>query len=202
MRARCGKTILNEIRDFFCDNKKFIICFTISMIIGLIIGIVAEINGNNGEFERIYDNDIVYSATKVFFFSALYLAIGYFVIIVCSVYRGCMFLSIIPFFLIGFFLGEYMCRLISIYGSTGVFNLVFVYLPFLLAEFCCLMLCAINAFGNSCGRSQASACNSNRCGHSCSPFILIVAKWYAINIIVNFVVIMCVGSIVKVIVIV
>lgn len=188
------KAAANLIGDFFKQNKKSVICYTLVFVLGIIVGIIAAVNSNGGEFERVNSDDVNYGAVKVFFFSSLILAGGYFVIAVCVVSRKFGFVSVIVFFILGLYFGRYMCVLVGCYGGAGIVNLVFIYTPFFLVSFVCALLAACTA------AAKADYCECEK-GAILRPSIATVLKFFGVNVAVDFVIFVIIGSITKVIVV-
>lgn len=180
--------------DFISSNKKTIICCLSLFLVGLVVGIVYTVSANGGEFEKFSRSDIDFGAVKIFFYSSLLVAIGYFAVALASVMRGLNFVATLPFPILGFVFGDYTTVLIGSYGGMGICNLLFVYMPFFLLTFGILTV-------SSCIALRLSDVCECRKGALLRPSVSAVLKGYGINVIVNFVVFLIVGGIVKVIVV-
>lgn len=180
--------------DFISSNKKTIICCLSLFLVGLVVGIVYTVSANGGEFEKVSRSDIDFGAVKIFFYSSLLVAIGYFAVALASVMRGLNFVATLPFPILGFVFGDYTTVLIGSYGGMGICNLLFVYMPFFLLTFGILTV-------SSCIALRLSDVCECRKGALLRPSVSAVLKGYGINVIVNFVVFLIVGGIVKVIVV-
>ena len=182
------------IKDFLNLHKKSVLCFSLLFFIGIIVGIVSAVNAVGGEFEKILQKDMTFGAVKVFFYSALFLLVGYFIVAVASCVKGTSFLAVLPFVVLGFMFGKYICILVAVYGGTGIMNLIFVYLPFYLLTFCLLLV------GGSVALRQCNMCASSDA--LLRPSISTLLKVFAINILANFIIFLLIGSLTKVIVVV
>ncbi len=159
---------------------------------GIVFGVVSAIRATNGEFERVARIDMEFGAAKVFFVSALALVGCYRVIVVAGLKVNTIFISIVPFFVIGFFMGEYATALIARYELMGVLNMIFVYIP-LFCGSCTFLSCALcKVMSTPCG---IVGCTSQQK----QPLFLSLLKIFAMNVACNFVFVMIVGSIIGVI---
>ncbi len=188
------KNLQYMLGDFISSNKKTIICCLSLFLVGLVVGIVYTVSANGGEFEKVSRSDIDFGAVKIFFYSSLLVAIGYFAVALASVMRGLNFVATLPFPILGFVFGDYTTVLIGSYGGMGICNLLFVYMPFFLLTFGILTV-------SSCIALRLSDVCECRKGALLRPSVSAVLKGYGINVIVNFVVFLIVGGIVKVIVV-
>ncbi len=188
------KNLQYMLGDFVSSNKKTIICCLSLFLVGLVVGIVYTVSANGGEFEKISRSDMDFGAVKVFFYSSLLVAIGYFAVAIASVVRGLNFIAALPFPILGFIFGDYTTMLIGSYGGMGICNLLFVYMPFFLLTFGILT-------ASSCVALRLSDVCECRKGALLRPSVSAVLKGYGINIVVNFVIFLIIGGIVKVIVV-
>lgn len=189
------RNLLNIIRDFLSTNKKIVLCCLILFLVGIVVGIVYTITANGGEFERVLKDDMTFGAVKVFFYSSLLVAIGYFAVAISACIRGASFVSAFPFPILGYVFGNYVTLLVGCYGGIGIINLIFVYVPFFLLTFVILTTstCIALRLSQSCGCSGKGA--------FLRPSVTAVLKGYGVNIICSFVVFLLVGGIVKVLVV-
>lgn len=193
MGAVKSKTIF-AIKDFLAFHRKAVVCFSLLFFIGIVVGIVFAVNAVGGEFEKILQKDMTFGAVKVFFFSSLFLLIGYILIAISSCIHGMSFLAVLPFIVLGYLFGQYVTILVGVYGGNGIMNLIFVYIPFYLASFVCLMVGACIA------QRQCNICASSN--SILRPSISTILKALGINILFNFIVFLLIGSLTKVIVVV
>lgn len=182
------------IKDFLSANKKSALCFSILFFIGLVVGIVSAVNAVGGVFEKIPQCDIVFGAVKVFFYSALFLLIGYFLIAVASCVHGMSFLAVLPFIILGYFFGRYMAVLIGVYGGIGLINLIFIYIPFYIGAFVLFLICACIALR----QANMCACNNS----ILRPSVSTILKLLGLNILLNGIVFLLIGAMTDVIVVV
>ena len=182
------------IKDFLNLYKKSVLCFSLLFFIGIIVGIVSAVNAVGGEFEKILQKDMTFGAVKVFFYSALFLLVGYFFVAVASCVKGTSFVAVLPFVVLGFMFGKYICILVAVYGGMGIMNLIFIYLPFFLLSFCLLLV------GGSVALRQCNMCASSDA--LLRPSISTLLKVFAINVLANFIIFLLIGSLTKVIVVV
>lgn len=190
------RTLSSNIRAFFHDNKKAVICFSVVFALGIVIGIVAAIETRRGVFERFEIEVIEYGAVRMFFLTSLILAGAYALIWIASSGSKVVFLAVIPFFALGFMFGEYMCVLVGCYGVIGVLNLIFIYLPFYIMTFLCLLVAASYILSHP-------GCGASGCGtpFKLKPPFIFLLKMYGINVAVNAVIFLIVGIFVKVIIV-
>jgi hypothetical protein len=182
------------IKDFLALHKKPVVCFSVLFFIGIIVGIVSAVNSVGGQFEKIAQNEIVFGAVKVFFFSAIGLLAGYIIFAVSSCMHGMSFLSVVPFIILGYICGKYVTVLVGVYGGIGLMNLIFIYIPFFIGSFIFFLV------GASIALRQ---CNICACNNSIlRPSISTILKAFAINLLFNFVVFMLIGALTKVIIVV
>lgn len=187
------KTVLDAVKDFVNTNKKYVICFSVVFAIGLVIGIVTTVNANGGEFERVLEKDMTFGAVKVFFFSSLILVGGYGVFILSASVKWAFVVAPVTFAVLGVYFGKYCCVLIGCFGGIGVINLIFVYIPFFILTFICMLVTVVLAL------QYAAYCE---CAKSpLRPSITVILKGYGVNIVVNFVIFLFIGAITKVLVI-
>ncbi len=182
-----------NVKDFVSVHKKTVICFSVLFFIGMVVGIVSAVNSVGGEFEKLSRNDMTFGAVKVFFFSSLFVFAGYGVVVVSSCVKGLSFLAVIPFAVLGFMMGEYACILIGVYGGVGIMNLIFVYTPFYLCTFMCLMIGGCIAIG------APSACRCN--DRLLKPSVSILLKAFGVNMLANFIIFLLIGAVTKVVVV-
>lgn len=182
------------IKDFLSLHKKTVVCFSVLFFIGIVVGIVIAVNAVGGEFERITQNDMTFGAVKVFFFSALFLLIGYIVVALSSCMRGMSFLAVLPFVVLGYLCGRFVTVLVGVYGGVGIMNLIFIYIPFYFGSFICILVGACIA------QRQCNMCASNN--SLLRPSIATLLKAFGVNILFNFVVFLLIGAVTKVVVVV
>ncbi len=183
------------LKDFITFNKKTVICCSAVFLAGLIVGIVYTVSANGGEFEKVARADMTFGAVKVFFYSSLLVAIGYFALAVASAIRGLSFVALLPFPVLGFVFGNYTTLLVGCYGGMGITNLLLVYIPFFLLTFVILTASTCIALRLS------DLCSCKEKGTLLRPSVTVVLKGYGINVLSNFVVFLIVGGIAKVLVI-
>lgn len=186
------KSVLSAIKSFVSDNKKVIICATIIFALGITVGVISAFGavGDDG-FERVARADMEFSSAKVFFVSLLALLGCYVVFLLSGINAKTIFLIVIPFFALGFVTGEYSVALIARYETTGLLNLLLIYLPFFLCTFCCFVLCAVKAAAPDC------AC----CKTGLKPSFVQTVKVFGANVAIAFVLFIIIGAIFKVIVV-
>lgn len=186
------KSVLSAIKSFVSDNKKVIICATIIFALGITVGVISAFGavGDDG-FERVARADMEFSSAKVFFVSLLALFGCYVVFLLSGINAKTIFLIVIPFFALGFVTGEYSVALIARYETTGLLNLLLIYLPFFLCTFCCFVLCAVIAAVPDC------AC----CKTGLKPSFVQTVKVFGANVAIAFVFFLIIGAIFKVIVV-
>ena len=186
------KSIISALKTFVSDNKKVIICASIIFVSGIIVGVISAFRsvGEDG-FERVARADMEFGAVKVFFISLLALIGCYGVFLIAGVNNVTVFLIILPFFALGFITGEYSATLIARYETTGLINLLLIYLPFFLCTFCCFVLCAPVVVAPDC-----SCCKTGL-----KPSFVSTMKILGVNVAIAFVLFIILGSIFKVIVV-
>lgn len=186
------KSVLSAIKSFVSDNKKVIICATIIFALGITVGVISAFGavGDDG-FERVARADMEFSSAKVFFVSLLALLGFYVVFLLSGINAKTIFLIVIPFFVLGFVMGEYSVALIARYETTGLLNLLLIYLPFFLCSFCCFVLCAVIAAAPDC------AC----CKTGLKPSFVQTVKVFGANVAIAFVLFLIIGAVFKVIVV-
>lgn len=187
------KSAVFVIKDFLSAYKKTVICFSLLFVVGIIVGIVSAVNSVGGVFEKLSRNDMTFGAVKVFFFSSLFVVAGYLVVVVSACIRGMSFLAVVPFVVLGFVTGNYMCVLVGVYGGVGIMNLIFVYTPFFLTTFLCLMT------GGSIALGHSGKCDSK--DKLLKPSVAVLLKALCANIIVSAVIFLLIGAVTKVVVI-
>lgn len=187
-----AKSFLSSLKSFVSDNKKVIICAVVIFVLGITVGIISAFRavGEDG-FERVARADMEFGAAKVFFISLLALIGCYVVFLIAGVNNVTMFLIILPFFALGFITGEYSATLIARYETTGLVNLLLIYLPFFLCTFCCFVLCATVVVAPDC-----SCCKTGL-----KPSFVSTMKILGVNVAIAFVLFIILGSIFKVIVV-
>lgn len=186
------KSTLSALKTFVSDNKKVIICASIIFVLGISVGIISAFRsvGEDG-FERVARADMEFGAVKVFFISLLALIGCYAVFLLAGINEKTVFLIVIPFFSLGFATGWYSVALIGRYETTGLINLLLVYLPFFLCTFCCFTLCATVTVAPECGCKNGGL----------KPSFVNTLKIFAVNVAIAFVLFVIVDSIFKVIVV-
>ena len=187
-----AKSFLSSLKSFVSDNKKVIICAVVIFALGITVGIISAFRavGEDG-FERVARADMEFGAAKVFFISLLALIVCYGVFLIAGVNNVTVFLIILPFFALGFITGEYSATLIARYETTGLINLLLIYLPFFLCTFCCFVLCATVVVAPDC-----SCCKTGL-----KPSFVSTMKILGVNVAIAFVLFIILGSIFKVIVV-
>lgn len=156
--------------------------------IGIAVGIISAIRSVDGDFERIARADMSFSSAKVFFISSLAVVGGYLILLLSGYNNKTVFLAVIPFVVLGFMCGQYSCILIARYESTGILNLLLVYLPFFLCTFVCFVFAACAILSASC-----TDCSSKS---SLRPSFVTTLKIVGINLAISFVLMMIIGSII------
>lgn len=186
------KSVLSAIKSFVSDNKKVIICATIIFALGITVGVISAFGavGDDG-FERVARADMEFSSAKVFFVSLLALLGCYVVFLLSGINAKTIFLIVIPFFALGFVTGEYSVALIARYETTGLVNLLLIYLPFFLCTFCCFVLCAVIAAAPDCACSKTGL----------KPSFVQTVKVFGANVAIAFVFFLIIGAVFKVIVV-
>ncbi len=159
---------------------------------GIVVGVISAFRavGEDG-FERVARADMEFAAAKVFFYALLALLGCYAIFLIGGINSKTIFLIIIPFFALGFILGEYSVALIARYQTTGLIDLLAIYLPFFLCTFCCFLLCAASQVAPDC----------ECCSSGLKPSFVQTLKIFGINIAIAFVLFIIVGSIFGVIVV-
>lgn len=187
-----AKSVLSAIKTFVSENKKVLICAAIIFALGITVGVISAFRavGEDG-FERVARADMEFSSAKVFFVSLLALLGCYVVFLISGINDKTIFLIVIPFFALGFVTGEYSVALIARYETTGLVNLLLIYLPFFFCTFCCFVLCAVIAVAPDC------AC----CKTGLKPSFVQTLKVFGLNVAIAFVLFVIVGAIFKVIVV-
>lgn len=187
-----AKTVLCAIKAFVSDNKKVIVCSSIVFMAGIVVGVISAFRavGEDG-FERVARADMEFAAAKVFFYALLALLGCYAIFLIGGINSKTIFLIIIPFFALGFILGEYSVALIARYQTTGLIDLLAIYLPFFLCTFFCFLLCAASQVAPDC----------ECCSSGLKPSFVQTLKIFGINIAIAFVLFIIVGSIFGVIVV-
>lgn len=187
------KSAVFVIKDFLSAYKKTVICFSVLFVVGIIVGIVSAVNSVGGVFEKLSRNDMTFGAVKVFFFSSLFVVAGYGVVVISACIRGMSFLAVVPFAVLGFMTGNYLCVLVGVYGGVGIMNLIFVYTPFFLTTFLCLMI------GGSIALGHSGKCDSK--DKLLKPAVAVLLKALCVNIIISAVIFLLIGAVTKVVVI-
>lgn len=185
------RAVLSLIKSFFKDNKKVLICTLIIFILGIIVGVLSAFGAVSDGFERVARDEMEFAGAKVFFISILALLGAYIIFLLAGVNSKTIFLVILPFFALGFVVGEYSTALVARYETTGVFNLLFVYLPFFIGTLICFLLCAVVS------SSQDCSCN----GYGLKNSFVSTIKLFAINACVSLIFFLIIGSIFGVLVV-
>ena len=193
MRAVKSNAIY-AVKDFFATNTKSAVCFSIIFFIGIVVGIVSAVNAVDGVFEKIAQSEMVFGSVKVFFYSALFLMIGYFLFAIASCIRGMSFIAVLPFVVLGYLCGKYMTVLVGVYGGIGIINLIFIYIPFYIGAFVLFLICACIAL------RQANICTC--AGSILRPSVATVLKLFGFNVLLNVLIFLLIGAMVDVIVVV
>lgn len=186
-------SLKSALKNFWRKNKKIIVCSLVVFVLGIIVGAISAVRAVGGEFEQVLPKDAETGGARVFFFSMLALIGCYGVILLSGVNNKTVFLSIIPFFLLGFLTGRYSAALLCRYGSLGVVNLIFAYLPFFLCTLVCFALSAIAVMRCDCTKDALN-------GTLKSSFVDTL-KLLGINVCVSFVLFVIIGSIYGVIIV-
>lgn len=186
-----SKAFISSLKSFFHNNKKVLICAIVIFTIGIVVGVLSEVRSVSGDFERVAKADIEYSCAKVFFIAFLALLGAYVLFLLASINSKTLVLCLLPFVALGFVLGEYSTALVARYETSGVLNLLFVYLPFFLSTLCCFLLCACQITAPNC------ACT----GQVYRQSFVETIKIFAINVALAFIVFLIVGAIFGVIVV-
>ncbi len=192
MASYRGVTILSSAKSFICRNKKPLICALVAFLVGIVIGVLSAIRATEGQFDRVARIDMEFGSAKVFFISALAILGGYIVIVLSALKVKTVFLGVIPFVILGFFMGEYSTALIARYEVMGVLNMVFVYMP-LFCGSCAFMAIAL------CVVSSAPLGIAGCSAHQKQPMLLSILKIFGLNMATNFVFVMIIGSFIGVI---
>lgn len=182
------RTAISLVKDFCRNNKKSVVSFSAVFALGLVLGIFITINAVGGEFERIARADMELSAVKVFFTASFMLAAGYGVILLSAAASSLVVVALIPFGVLGYYFGKYMCLLGASYGALGLVNLFIIYTPFFLLSFICLLVAGVRAV-------NAIGCNKMK------NTLVALLKIYGVNVGINFVVFVVIGAFAKVIVV-
>lgn len=164
------------------------------LLLGIIIGVISAINATDGNFERVARADMEFGAVKVFFFSSLALCGSYVILLISGINNKTVIVAIIPFFVLGFFMGEYMCALIARYEGLGLLNLIFIYLPFFIVSFVCMLVALTVILSASCG---SCSCESG----GLKPSFVSTLKIFGINIAISVVLFLIIGAIFGVIIV-
>lgn len=186
-------SIKSAIRNFFDKNKKVIICSSVIFLLGIIVGVISALRAVGGEFEEVLAKDAQTGGAKVFFLSSLALVGCYIVILIAGINEKTVFLAVVPFFLVGFFLGRYSSALWGRYGALGVVNLLLAYLPFFLCSFVCFMLATVAVMQPDCAKSAMNC--------TLKPSFVDTLKIAGINILISFVLFVIIGCIYGVIIV-
>ncbi len=187
-----AKSVISALKSFFSDNKKVIVCAVVIFLLGIIVGVVSAFRavGESG-FVRVARADMQFGAAKVFFISLLALFCCYAVFLIAGINTKTVFLIVIPHFALGFVMGEYSVALIARYETTGLVNLLLIYLPFFLATFCCFVLCS----------SVVVAPECECCKTGLKPSFVKTMQIFGINVLISFVIFIILGAIFKVLVV-
>lgn len=185
------RAILSSLRSVFDKNKKVIICTLIVFVIGISAGILSVVRSVSDGFERVPKADMEFSGAKVFFISSLALLGAYVIFLLAGINSKTVVLALIPFFVLGFILGEYATALVARYETTGVLNLILIYLPFFIGTLGCFLFCACLATypQNGCATSGLK------------PSFVSTLKLFGINLLISLVFFLIIGSIFGVIVV-
>lgn len=179
------RVLLSNLREYFSNNKKIVISALVTVCLAIIVGVISSIRAVNGEFERVARVDMEFAGAKIFFLSALLLAVSYALILVAGASNKTVFIAIIPFFLLGFLIGKYSTCLIARYEFWGILNLILCYLPFFLASLVLFVIAATNVL---------SACVSKQTENGLKPYLLPTLKLFGINVGIGLVLFLIVGS--------
>lgn len=185
------RAVLSLVKSFFKDNKKVLICTLIIFLLGIIVGVLSAFGAVSDGFERVARDEMEFANAKIFFVSILALLGAYIVFLLAGANSKTIFLVILPFFALGFIVGEYSTALVARYETTGVFNLLFVYLPFFIGTLICFLMCAVVS------SSQDCSCN----GYGLKNSFVSTAKLFAINVAISLIFFLIIGSIFGVLVV-
>lgn len=185
------RAVLSLVKSFFKDNKKVLICTLIIFLLGIIVGVLSAFGAVSDGFERVARDEMEFANAKIFFVSILALLGAYIVFLLAGANSKTIFLVILPFFALGFIVGEYSTALVARYETTGVFNLLFVYLPFFIGTLICFLMCAVVS------SSQDCSCN----GYGLKNSFVSTVKLFAINVAISLIFFLIIGSIFGVLVV-
>lgn len=185
------RAVISSLKSFFKDNKKVIICTLIVFVIGIIVGVLSAFASVSDGFERVARDQMEFASAKIFFISLLALIGAYIVFLIAGVSSKTIILAILPLFALGFVLGEYSTALIARYGAIGIFNLIFVYMPFFICTLICFLLCVVAVSSPDC------SCNS----YGLKQSFISTMKILAINALIALIFFLIIGSIVGVVVV-
>lgn len=185
------RAVLSLVKSFFKDNKKVLFCTLIIFLLGIIVGVLSAFGAVSDGFERVARDEMEFANAKIFFVSILALLGAYIVFLLAGANSKTIFLVILPFFALGFIVGEYSTALVARYETTGVFNLLFVYLPFFIGTLICFLMCAVV--------SSSQDCSFN--GYGLKNSFVSTVKLFAINVAISLIFFLIIGSIFGVLVV-
>ncbi len=189
-----SKVVLSSVKSYCVRNKRALLCALIAYTVGIVIGIVSAIRATDGQFERVARIDMQLGSAKVFFISALAFAGCYLLIVVAGFKSKTAFMGVVPFVAVGFFMGEYATALIARYEIMGVLNVLFVYTPLFCASASCMAIALARALSTPCGIVGCSYQQKQ-------PIFVSILKIFGINMGINFVFVMIIGSMFGVIIV-
>lgn len=178
----------SELGDFFKANAKIIISVVVIFALGVALGVALAFRAVGGEFESVARVDAETGAGKVFFLSLLALLASYALVLLSGLNKKTVFLSCIPYFVIGFMCGRFSAMLLCRYELFGLLNFLFVYLPVFVLSLILLALATVRALDSSC-----SECAD---GAKLKPSFVAILKLFGINAAINFVFFILVGLLV------
>ena len=109
------RILFSNLREYCSKNKKIIFAAIITLTVAIVVGVLSSIRAVNGEFERVARVDMDFAGAKIFFLSALILALSYALFLIAGINNKTVFIAIIPFFFLGFVIGKYTTCLIARY---------------------------------------------------------------------------------------
>lgn len=186
------RVIISSLKSFFAKNKKVIVCALIVFAIGVLVGILSIVRSVSEGFERVARADMQIGGARVFFISLLALLGAYIVFLISGINSKTLPLALVPFFVLGFVLGEYVTALVARYEAFGVFNLLLVYLPFFVCTLVLFILCACNMAAPDC------ACSSMT---TLKPSFIATLKLFGLNVLCSIIFFLIIGSIFGVIIV-
>lgn len=179
------RAVLSQLKSFFKANKKVIICALVIFLIGIIVGVLSAFGAVSEGFERVARDQMQFASAKVFFISILALLGAYIIFLLAGINNKTILLAILPFFALGFVLGEYATALVARYEVTGIINLLLIYLPFFTCTLICFILCVCALSSPDC------SCN----GYGLKQSFVSTLKLLGINCIFSLIFFLIIGSV-------